>query len=64
MTDRTFTATEKLEAVDREVKYRVVVYTRRIAEGKMTKEMADYQVAIMRAIASDYHALALKERLL
>lgn len=64
MTDRTYTATEKLEAVDREVKYRVRVYARRIAEGKMTKETADYQVAVMRAIAADYHTLALKERLL
>jgi len=62
MTD--FTATEKLAAIDREVRYRVRVYTRLIAEGKLTKEKANREVAIMRAIAADYHQQAVKERLL
>lgn len=60
----TFTAKEKLDAADREVRYRVRVYERLIRDGKMSKEKADREVEIMRAIASDYHALALKERLL
>jgi hypothetical protein len=60
----TFTAKDKLDAVDREVRYRVRVYARLIEQGKMTKEKADREVAIMRAIADDYHKQALKERLL
>lgn len=60
----TFTAKDKLDAVDREVRYRVRVYARLIEQGKMAKEKAEREVAIMRAIAADYHALALKERLL
>jgi hypothetical protein len=60
----TFTAKDKLDAVDREVRYRVRVYARLIEQGKMTKEKADREVAIMRAIADDYHTQALKERLL
>lgn len=45
-----FTAKEKLDAADREVKYRVRVYERLIRDGKMTKQKADREVAIMRAI--------------
>lgn len=59
-----FTAKQKLDAADREVKQRVRVYARLIATGKMTKEKAEYETDIMRAIAADYHTLALKERLL
>jgi hypothetical protein len=60
----TFTDQDKLEAVDREVKFRVRVYARLIAQGKMTREKADREVAIMRSIADDYHQKTLQERLL
>lgn len=59
-----FTAQQKLDAIDREVKYRARVYSRLIAQGKMTLEKANYETDVMRAIAADYHPLALKERLL
>ena len=59
-----FTAKQKMDAADREVKQRMRVYPRLIEAGKMTKEKAEYETDIMRAIAADYHPLALKERLL
>jgi len=63
MTD-TFTAKEKLEAVERELHYRVRVYARRVADGKMTQAFADRQIAIFRAILHDYSTIARKEQLL
>ena len=59
-----FTAKQKLEAADREVKQRMRVYPRLIAAGKMSADKATYETEIMRAIAADYHTLALKERLI
>jgi len=61
---KTFTAQQKLEAVQRELNYRQRVYARRIAEGTMTLKKADYECDVMRAIAADYAKLADKERLL
>ena len=60
----TFTAADKLAAVERELKYRHRVYDRRVVEGKMTKELADRQIAIFEAIAEDYRQLAQKDRLI
>lgn len=54
----TFSATEKLAAVEREIGYRLRVYARRVAEGKMSKELADRQVAIFEEIAADYREKA------
>lgn len=59
-----FTATDKLKAVGRELAYRRHVYPRRVAEGKMTKQLADAQIAIFEAIEADYEKLAQGERLL
>jgi len=53
-----FTDQEKAEAAEREVKQRIRVYTRLIANGRMSKEFADRQVDIMREIAADYRASA------
>lgn len=65
MTDRRpFSAQEKLDAVEREVRYRRTVYARRIEAGKMTKELAAKQIAIFNEIADDYRKLAAAERLL
>lgn len=49
-----FTKKQKLEAVERELKFRREVYPRRIHERRMTKKAADYQIAVMEAIAEDY----------
>jgi hypothetical protein len=60
----TFTASQKLEAVDRELAYRRRVYARRIEQGQMTQSLADRQIAIFEAIKADYETAAEKERLL
>ncbi len=59
-----FSAEQKLKAVERELGYRRRVYARRVTEGKMTQALADEQIAVFEAIASDYRAGAEKERLL
>ena len=60
----TFTAEEKYKAAMREVGQRRKVYPNIIMRGNMTREQADYQIAVMEAIAADYEELAKKERLI
>ena len=59
-----YTAQEKLDAVEREIRQRGRVYGRMVATVNMTKKKAEYEIDIMRAIAEDYRALAQKERLI
>lgn len=59
-----FSNAEKLAAIERELRYRMRVYAKRVTEGKMTKALSDYQIEIMIAIMIDYQELAEKERLL
>jgi len=56
-----FTARQKMECADREVRQRERVYTRLIVSGKMTREKADYETNVMREIANDYHRLVQQE---
>lgn len=56
------TAKEKLAEIERELKYRAFVYQRRIDDGKMTRETADKQIAIMRAIRDDYRNIVNQEK--
>lgn len=51
-----FTDREKAECAEREVKQRQRVYARHVAAGKMSKEFADYQIAVMEEIAAEYRA--------
>lgn len=60
----TVSAADKLACVQRELKLRERVYPRRIADGKMTRQLAARETATMRAIVADYEALAAGERLL
>lgn len=60
----TFTAQDKLEAVERELAFRRRVYQRRVADGKMTQQLASRQIAVFEAIAADYQTTAVGERLL
>lgn len=60
----TFTAAEKAEAAEREVRQRERVYPRLIDAGKMKQHFADWQLAIMREIAADYRRQAERERLI
>lgn len=57
----TFAATEKADCASREVRQRLRVYRRLVAEGRMSQEKADDEIAIMQAIADDYRALAMSE---
>lgn len=50
----TFSFEQKLAAVKREIAFRKRVYARRVADQKMTRALADEQIAVMEAIAADY----------
>jgi hypothetical protein len=54
--DRWSTA-EKLACVERELRYRIRVYARLVAQGKLTDRQAGREIAIMRAVVSDYQNL-------
>ena len=51
---QTFTPIEKRRDALREVSQRQKVYRRLVHMGRMKQDDADYQIAIMRAIADDY----------
>jgi hypothetical protein len=59
-----YTAKEKLDAVQREIRMRRRVYPRRVSEQRMTQQLADREIAVMEAVAKDYEDLAVKERLI
>jgi hypothetical protein len=56
-----FTAKQKLESIEREIKQRLRVYPRLIAKHKMTRKTAEHECDIMREIAEDYRRLAIEE---
>lgn len=65
MKDYKFTAQDKREECEKEVQYRIRVYQRLVAQGKMVFETAQRRTAIMKAIARDYAEIEQKtERLL
>ena len=53
-----FTVDEKLKELDRELMQRHRVYRRLISRGKMQKDAAARQIAILTEIANDYRAKA------
>jgi len=59
-----FTAQQKREAVERELKFRRRVYPRFVADRKITQQFADEQIAIFEAIRADYFAAEQTERLI
>jgi hypothetical protein len=50
----TFSNEEKWRCLMREIAMRKKIYPRRIELGKMSKEKADLEIAIIEAIANDY----------
>lgn len=60
----TYTATDKLEAVQRELRFRRRVYADRVAQGKMKPAAMAFQIGVFEAIEADYAAQAAGERLL
>lgn len=58
------TSADKLACVEREIKMRERVYLRWIDAGRMSKQKAEHEIAMMKAIAEDYRAVSEKERLI
>jgi hypothetical protein len=59
-----YTTGNKIEALNRELKYRRRVYDRKVTDGSMTRQLADYQIAIFQAILVDYQMKQQEELLL
>lgn len=59
-----FTAKEKQECAERELRMRKRVYHDRVANGRMSKELACREIRLMEEIAADYGKLAEGERLI
>lgn len=59
-----FTATEKRDAIGRELVYRRRVYKRLVSLGKMKLESATFQIEVFEAIQADYAAAVEKELLI
>lgn len=56
-----FTAADKLACVKRELGYRIRVYKRLVAEGKLSERQAQREIAIMGAIVDDYSEVVKRE---
>lgn len=64
MVERAFTNEQKLDCLRRELAYRRRVYPRQIEQGKMSKQFAEAQYALMEAIIKDYEPGSAREKLL
>lgn len=53
-----FTAEQKHRVAQREVEWRLRVYPGRVQKQLMSREQAEYQIDVMRAIAADYNKIA------
>lgn len=49
-----WTAEEKYKCVKRELQYRIRVYARLVAEGKLSERQSSREISIMAAIVEDY----------
>jgi hypothetical protein len=58
MSDKQFTAQQKLKAIERELRWRRYVYPRRVEKGDMKQQAADEQIALFEEIRNDYEKLA------
>lgn len=55
------TLKDKLLCAERELDLRRRIYPRLVENRKMTKQMADYEIHVMRAIVADYRARSEQE---
>ena len=60
----TATFIQMAECAEREVKYRKRVYGGLVERGKMARDFADRQIAIMQEIADHFRELAKKDQLI
>ena len=51
------TTEQKIKALKREISYRKEVYPKLTKSGKMTKEQAEHEIAVMQEILSDYEGI-------
>lgn len=58
------TLAEQIECIEREIAYRLRVYPRRVADGKMTQRLADRELDRMRAVLATLTRLAEAEPIL
>ncbi|GLS44413.1 hypothetical protein [Methylobacterium brachythecii] len=61
MTDRIFSAVDKVKCAERELRQRKRVYPRLIEGGRMTRTEAERETALMESIAADYRAQVVGE---
>jgi hypothetical protein len=59
-----WTAQDKLACIERELRYRLRVYPRRVAEGKMSEQQMRREISILEAIVADLRGNAERERLI
>jgi hypothetical protein len=57
-----YSTAQKLAAVEREIRWRMKVYPRRIESRTMTQAESDRELGVMQAIAEDYRAKLNAER--
>jgi len=50
----TYTLTQKIAALERELRLRFRVYPRRVERGTMSQNVASHEINIMKAIIEDY----------
>ena len=51
-----FSAYDKLRCIQRELRFRRVVYEKRVHRGAMTQQQSDWEIGCMEAIEADYRA--------
>lgn len=61
---RHYTYEQKRIAIERELAFRRTYYPKRVAAGKMRQETADFEIAVMEAIAADYARVEGPDRLM
>ena len=50
-----YTLTQKIAALERELRLRFRVYPRRVERGTMTQNVAMHEINVLKAILDDYH---------
>ena len=52
-----FSADDKLRCIERELRFRRVVYEKRVQRERMSQTQADWEIGCMEAIAADYRVV-------
>lgn len=60
---RTYTASQKLACIEREIRKRYIRYPNLVAAGQMTQKQSDLEIGMMEEVAAEMREQADKERL-